>query len=253
MQLEKSHELKGKIHSALFYPIIVFVGAGGIGTYLSFFLLPKLIPLFGSLGADLPATTRALLVTTTAMRAYWQWFLVGATVIIGALLLLLRLAPVRLAIHAIILRLPVIGKLDRMIQTTQAARILGTLLTAGVKVVPALRITSGSLKNLVYRNELQTIATFVERGETISQELTRRPHLFDATAVSIIRVGETTGRLSESLLSLAGFTETELDQEVENLSSFIGPVVLILVGFLVGFLALSIISPIYQITQSLHT
>lgn len=251
LQLEKSRELTARIRAALIYPIIVFVGAIGIGVYLAFGILPKLVPLFRSLGGDLPVTTRALLATTAFIRDAWVWILAGIGAVIVAGSVFWRRESVRRTMHHVLLALPVMGSLARRVAITQFARILGTLLTAGVKIVPAIEITARSLRNLVYRASLERTADAAERGEAIAEELRRTPKLFDATAIAMVRVGERTGRLAEGLLTLASFTEEEVDRDVKALSSFIEPVVLIVVGLLVGFVALSVISPIYQITQSI--
>lgn len=250
-QLEKANELNGKVRAALIYPIIVFVGAIGIGGYLSFFLLPQLTPLFTSLGSELPPTTRLLLAFTTFVRQHWPLLSAALVVLIAAFIFLWQLKPVRRSIHHFFVFVPIFGGLVKQIQTTQFSRILGTLLTAGIKIVPALRITAGSLGNLVYQKELTAVAAAVERGEQIADELKVRKGLFTETTISMVRVGESTGHLSDSLITLAEFTETELDQQIRNLSSLIEPVVLVAVGLLVGFVALSIITPVYQLTQSL--
>lgn len=251
IQLEKSMDLESKVKTALVYPVIVFVGALGVGSYLAFFMLPQLLPLFTSLDIKLPFTTRLLLAITTAVVHYWFW-VIGLAVVLGFLLIFLwYLKPVRFAIHRAIIRIPVFGSLTKNVQTTQFSRILGTLLTSGVKVVPALRITANSLTNLAYQFELKRIADLVERGESIGSQLKNRQHLFTKTTTSMIGVGERTGKLSESLIALADFTDREVDATTKNLSALIEPFVLILVGIIVGFVALSIITPIYQLTQGL--
>ena len=249
-QLEKTRELNGKVRAALIYPIIVFAGAIGIGTYLSFFLLPKLIPLFISLGTKLPATTQLLLSFTNGVRLHGKIILVAVAVATAGFVALWRVKKIKYIIHTLFIWFPLFGTMVTQVQTTQFARILGTLLTAGVKVVPALRIAANSMSNLVYQKELTEVADQVERGESMAQELKIRRRLFNLTAISMVRVGEETGKLSESLLSLANFTEAEVDNDIKNLTSLIEPLVLVFVGVLVGFVALSIISPIYQLTQS---
>lgn len=249
-QLEKSRELIAKVRGALIYPIIVFVGAIGIGVYLSFFMLPKLIPLFASLGSNLPPTTRALLAFTGFVRAYWPFLFGFVIVAIIGIIILWRVRRVRKIIHHVFILLPVFGAMVKQVQITQLSRILGTLLTAGVKVVPALRITADSMGNLVYQEELHGVANAVERGETIADEMKLRKNIFNQTTISMARVGESTGKLSDSLLTLANFTETEVDHDIKNLSGLIEPIVLIVVGLIVGFVAMAVITPIYQLTQA---
>lgn len=251
-QLEKSEELSGKVRSALIYPVIVFVGAIGIAVYLAFYMLPKILPLFTSLNIKLPASTRALLFTSAWATAHWPWVIFAGVVAALGTWLLSRIKGVRYASNHILLRLPVFGRLIQNIQMAKFSRILGTLLSSGVTIVTALHVTADSTDNLVYKRELAKIARSLERGETIGSELQRHPMLFSRTAVSMVGIGERTGKLSDSLLALAKFTEREVDVATQNLSTLIEPITLLFVGLLVGFVALSIITPIYQITQGIH-
>ena len=252
IQLEKSEDIKGKVRSALLYPIIVFTGALGIGIYLAFFMLPKILPLFSQLNVKLPPTTRALLAISGWFTAYWPWFIAGIVLMAVGVTLLARIQRVRMAVYAFILRLPVAGQLVQNLQTAKFSRILGTLLSSGVTIVTALNVTADSTDNLVYKKQLEVIARAVERGETIGDELRRHTRLFSRTTASMVGIGERTGRLSDSLITLAEFTEREVDVMTRDLSTLIEPITLIIVGLLVGFIALSIVTPIYQITQGIH-
>lgn len=252
VQLEKSEDLKGKVTSALFYPAIVFVGALGIGIYLAFFLLPKILPMFISLGVQLPATTRLLLFVSGWMTTNWFLALIVTVALIVGIGLLWRILAVRYATYQVLLRLPVFGPLIQNLQTAKFSRILGTLLSSGVTIVTALNVTAESTDNPVYKKELEKIGKAMERGETIGAELRLYPRLFSSTTVSMVGIGERTGKLSPSLIALAEFTEREVDLATRNLSTLIEPVTLLIVGALVGFIALSIITPIYQITQGIH-
>ena len=250
-QLEKKQELDGKVRSALMYPTIVFVGALGIGAYLAFFLLPKLVPMFLSLKIDLPITTRMLIWMSQNLLVYWKGLTLGFFGLIVIGILLFRLKPIKAMVHSAILSVPIFGKIVRDMQLVQVARVLGTLLASGLHIVPALEVTRVSLTNLTYQTHLREVADAVERGENLAASLKKYPRLFSKTAVSMVGVGERTGRLSSSLLSLADFAEREVDNATKNLSSLIEPIMLMAVGILVGFVALSIITPIYQLTQGM--
>ncbi len=252
LQLEQAQEIHGRVESALLYPAIVFLGAIGVAIYLAFVLLPQLLPLFSSLQVTLPPTTRFLVAAAGILQRFWLWFVVGiAILLVGLWALYHYFFRVRLFVHRAILSIPILGFLSRELQIAQCARILGTLLTSGVKVVPALRVTAHSMTNLIYQREFEEIATSVERGETIGHDIIKHPHLFSRTAVTMIAVGERTGSLPQSLLALAEFTEHEVKTMTGRLTTLIEPLVLIFVGVLVGFVALSIITPIYQLTQNI--
>lgn len=250
-QLEKSKDLEGKIKGALLYPIIIFFGAIGIAGYLSFFILPKLIPMFSSLNVNLPPTTKALLAASTFIRTKW-YIVVGVVGVISVLsMLLYRIKKVKYFVHGAILRIPIFGPLLRAIQVAFFTRILGILLSSGVQIVQAIGVTSVSSSNLVYQKKLQEISERVERGEAITDELEKTPSLFPKITTGMIKVGDRTGHLAESLMNAAEFSEKEVDEATKTLSTLIEPITLLLVGGLVGFIALSIITPIYKITEGI--
>jgi len=251
-QLEKSEELSGKVKSALLYPAIVLLGALGIGAYLAFVLLPKILPLFVSLKVTLPPTTRALLAVSGWLTAYWHIALIALAAFLVFFSLLMRIHRIRYAVYFSLHYLPVFGGLTRDVQTAKFARILGTLLSSGVTIVTALNVTAVSISDPVYRAKLERIAKAVDRGGNIGAELRNSQRLFSRTTSSMVGIGERTGRLSESLIALAEFAEHEVDATTRNLSTLIEPITLMIVGLLVGFVALSIITPIYQITQGIH-
>jgi len=250
-QMHKSQELKSKVRAALLYPLIVFCGAIGIACYLAFYLLPRLVPIFISLGAELPPTTKLLLNVSSWMSKNWVLFIVLLAILVVALSMVARIRPVRYALHALFLATPVLGQLVREIQITQFARILGTLHMSGVHILDALTITSQSLGNLVFQRRVNEITSLVERGETLGEQLKKHPKLFNRTCSSMVMIGERTGKLSESLITLSEFSEREVDGYTKNLSALIEPLTLLFLGGIVGFVAFSIISPIYQLTQGL--
>lgn len=250
-QLEKAKELEGKIKGALTYPIIIFFGAIGIAAYLSFGILPKLMPMFTSLNVNLPPMTKALLAISNFIRFKWWLILavVGAVSLIS--FLLYRIKSVKYFVHGMLIRIPVFGPLMRAIQVAFFTRILGILLSSGVQIVQAIAVTAVSSSNLVYQKALKDISERVERGEAITDELEKNSNLFPKITTGMIKVGDRTGRLAESLMNAAEFSEKEVDEATKTLSTLIEPITLLLVGGLVGFIALSIITPIYKITEGI--
>jgi len=249
-QLEKTQDLQGKVRNALLYPAIVFCGALGVGIYLGFFMLPQLLPLFSSMDLKLPFTTRMLLAGANGFSAYWPFILAFLIVISVVFVFLFRIEKIKIIVHGFFIRLPILGRLFREIQVMQFSRVFGILLLSGIKIVPALKITADSLTNLVYKREINRIADLIERGEAVGGQLCKLKLLFTKTSANMVVIGERTGRLSESLTALADFSDREIDTMTRNLSTMIEPFVLMLVGIMVGFVALSVITPIYQLTQS---
>lgn len=250
-QLEKAKELEGKIRGALLYPMIIFFGALGIAGYLAFGILPKLMPMFSSLNVSLPPTTRALLAMSAFFRSQWLIILIVLIVIVIGSILLYRLQPVKYQAHRMLLRIPIFGSLIRAVQVAFFTRILGILLSSGVQIVQAISVTAVSSSNLVYRKKLKEIAERVERGEAITDELEKTPSLFPRMTTGMIKVGDRTGHLAQSLMNAAEFSEKEVDEATKTLATLIEPLTLLIVGGLVGFIALSIITPIYKITEGI--
>lgn len=249
-QMEKSANLKSQVRGALIYPLIVFLGAIGIAVYLAFFLLPQLLPLFQTLTVSLPATTRALLWSTSLIRNEWPFILFGSLGSAAAVYSIWRVSPAfRLLCDRLLLMLPVAGYLAREIQINQFSRVLGTLLTSGTHIVDALTIAANASTNLVYRQHLQRMVEAVQHGQTMTSELAKQPKLFSHTAISLITIGEQTGSLPKSLMALGEFSERDIEDTIKNLTVLIEPFVLLLMGILVGFIALSVITPIYELTQ----
>lgn len=250
-QLEKERDLDGKIKGALIYPCIIFFGAIGIAAYLSFGILPKMMPMFTSLNVDLPPTTKALLAMSDFIRFKWMYILAVVAVLTITSVLLLRVRAIKLAFHKMLLRIPVFGPLMRAVQVAFFTRILGILLSSGVQIVQAIAVAAVSSSNLAYQNKLKEISERVERGESITDELEKNPQLFPRMTTGMIKVGDRTGHLAESLMNAAEFSEKEVDEETKTLATLIEPITLLLVGGLVGFIAISIITPIYKITDGI--
>jgi type IV pilus assembly protein PilC len=248
-QLEKSKDLEGKIRGAMMYPMIIFFGAIGIGGFLSFGVLPKMMPMFTSLGVELPAMTRALLAMSSFVTTKWPIVIGIVAVAVTSWIILYRMPIFKLWFHTILLRVPVFGPLIRAVQVAFFTRILGILLSSGVQIVQAIAVTATSASNLAYRKKLQEISERVERGEAITDELEKTPSLFPRMTTGMIKVGDRTGHLAESLMNAAEFCEKEVDEETKTLATLIEPLTLILVGGMVGFIMLAIITPIYKITE----
>ena len=251
-QMEKSFTLRRKVIAALIYPAIILVAAIGLGTALSVFILPKLVPLFRSLKVDLPASTRFLLWFTELIQNYGLYVLGGIIAVIIFLALISRLKPVNLVNHTVLLKIPVAGSISRNYNLALLSRTLGVLIKSGIPIVEALDITSSTLSNLVYSNQVKEVSLRVQKGKQMSSYLKIKKNLFPPTFSRMIEVGEKTGNLESSLAYLADFYEREVDNTTQKLSTVLEPFILIIIGLIVAFLAISIITPIYQLTRGLR-
>lgn len=251
-ELKKKRELRKKVTGAMTYPAIVMVTAIGIIGILTLYVFPKLLPVLRNLKTEPPLPTKILMATTTFLLAYGTYTAAGLLIyFIVMWLIVKRVKPARFLFHRIILITPIIGRISRNYNLATFSRTLGLLLKSDIKVVEALSITADTMTNLTYQREIRAVANNVSKGEEISAYLEGKTALFPLTVSQMINIGERTGNLSESLLYLAEMYENDLDDLTKNLSSTLEPVLMIILGVIVGFIALSIITPIYQMTQHL--
>ncbi len=250
-ELEKDYELRRKVRSALLYPVIVLSATVLLGIGLSIFILPRLVQLFSTFRVELPKVTAIFLSIATFLVDY-GWYVLGA---LAALIFLwritLRLPSVQHAMDYLYLRLPVFSRLIANAQLARITRILSLLLKSGVTINESLAITAGAIENSVYRVQLAAAKEGVQKGKTLASMLSDEKY-FPKMASRMVGVGERTGKLDESLGYLAAFYEDEVDAATKNLSTILEPALLLFIGVVLGFLAVAIISPIYQFTGSLE-
>jgi type IV pilus assembly protein PilC len=250
-ELKKKQELRSKVRGALIYPAVIFVATIGIVSTLMIAVFPKILPVFGSLRIKLPLSTRILIALTNFMTQYTFWLIFGVFALVILVMVLSRHEWFKNRWHAVLLRLPVVGKIAVKINMASVSRILGLLLKSGTQIIEAVNITADALDNRVYRRELRTAGEQLRRGEFFSIYLSKNPRMFPLIFTNMVQVGENTGNLTENLDYLSGFYEEDVDEVLKNLNSIIEPFLLLFMGLLVGFMALSVVTPIYSISQSL--
>ncbi|PJE50777.1 MAG: hypothetical protein COV29_03545 [Candidatus Yanofskybacteria bacterium CG10_big_fil_rev_8_21_14_0_10_36_16] len=252
-ELKKSYRLRKKVKGALIYPAFVSVATILISGLITAFIFPKILPIFSQLGGTLPATTKAMIAISSFLINFGLIMVVagflGAIIFYG---LYSKVNPFRYMTDRVFLNLPIFGKLIRDYQQASFCRTLGLLLKSQVDVVKATKITANTMSNHVYRRATYVIADDITRGKRISENIVDVPHLFSEMVLQTLSVGENTGNLSESLLYLSDYYENEVDELTKNLSSSLEPVLMVVMGFVVGFVAVSVITPIYQLTANIH-
>ncbi|MEZ4156546.1 MAG: type II secretion system F family protein [Candidatus Paceibacterota bacterium] len=251
VELKKKKALKSKVRGAMIYPLIIMIATVGIVATLMIGVFPKILPVFSGLSIELPLTTRILIAVSAFMSAYTFWLIAALFAIIIAMWWMSHYEWYKRIWHRTILRLPVIGKISVKVNSANLSRILGLLLNSGVQAIEAVNITSAAMDNRIYKQELAKAGEGLRRGEFLSKYMKEQKRLFPTTLTNMIEVGETTGNLTENLQYLSEFYEGEVDDVLKNLSSIIEPILLLFMGLLVGFIALSVITPIYRISQTL--
>src|SRR3989344_2008833 len=250
-ELKKNYELRRKIKAALTYPIIILVAATAIGGLLIFFVFPKIISIFSGFQAQLHLSTRILIAFVNFMTNYFLWLIIAFVVLAVLIWFLFKISRVKFLYHRFILMMPFVGGVACNINMTNFARTLGSLLKSGIKIVDAILITADTIPNLVYGKKLREIAERVRGGESMSHYMIQEEKFFPAIFSQMVEVGETTGHLDENLAYLANFYEAEADDVFKNLSTSLEPTLLLVMGLIVGFIAISVITPIYKIAGGL--
>jgi type II secretory pathway component PulF len=249
--LESENSLRKKMLSALIYPLFIIFVTLFIVLALTIFVLPKLFNLFHTLNIQLPLATRIFLGIGDFFQKHWLQFFIGLIFSFLIYKILNRIKIIRFYFNKISLSFPIFGKINKNRNLAIFARTLYTLLKSGMPILESLDVCIGVLPSEVYKKELVVIRSIAERGEKVSQGLKKSSDNFPQIFYQMVAVGERTGALEESLRHLAQFYETEVDNSLKNLSTVLEPVLLIFVGSIVAFVALSIITPIYQFTSGL--
>ncbi len=251
-ELKKKQELRRKIISSMVYPIFIVLATFGIAGLLTAYVFPKILPIFQGLNFQLPWTTRMLIFISNILINYWPFILLGIAALTVGWIFLMRSAKFHHWFDRQLLRIPLVGKITQSYNMANLSRTLGLLLKSDVRIVRAATITADTTNNLAYRRALQNLAESVSKGEKVSANLESYGKLFPSMMTQMITVGERTGNLSGTLVFLAEIYENEVDNLTKNLSTLLEPVLMVFMGLLVGFIAVSIITPIYGVTQNLH-
>lgn len=254
-ELEKRIALRSKVRSALLYPAIVLGVTVGLGVLLVFFVLPRIVPLFASLKVQLPVSTQVLLKFATFIRNSGGSAALATVAAIAAIGGTVRIPAVRARFHRLLLSVPLVGRVVRAVNLANFCRTLGTLTKSGVPITEALEVTGATMRSLAYQQQVQALRDAVVSGTSLAAAVTlhSKRAFFPPLAVSLIRVGESSGKLDDSLLYLNRFYEREVDSLMKDLAVVLEPTLLLIIGLAVAFVVSAIISPIYQITGSLRT
>ena len=252
LHLRREYGLKRKIKGALAYPAVVVGAMAAVGTLMIVFVLPQLAATFSELNIELPLSTRIIFGLSDFMVNFWYMALaLAAVVVYGFYFFSQRTELGRKSVDFIFLKFPIFSDLTKKLNSARLARTLSSLLSGGVPLPEALRITSDTLNNFFYRRAVLAAIPEVEKGKTLSSVLLRYPNLFPPVVTEMTAVGEETGSLVVILKELARFFENEVSIVTKSLSAIVEPIIMIIIGVAVGIFALSIIQPIYSIGTGL--
>ena len=245
-QLERQYDLKSKIKGALMYPAVIVLAMIGIGILMLIMVVPKMAETFQELGIELPLTTKLVIGLGIFLAEKWYLFILIIIVFIPLLRLALKTKKSKKAIDFIFLKVPIISTLIKKTNSAYTVRTLSSLIAAGVPIVRSLEIVSGVLGNIYYKTALSQAAKKVSEGEKLSEAFKDYQNIYPLVVLQMIKVGEETGETSNILAKLAVFFEDEVGNATKNLASVIEPVLMIIVGAVIGFFAISMVQPMYS-------
>jgi len=250
-QLEREHGLKSKIMGAMIYPVVILVAMIGVGILMMIMVIPQLASTFEELGAKLPATTLFVFGLAKFMEKNVILFLVCLAVFVISVIRFTKTKIGKRAIDTISLKIPLISPIVKKTNSAYTTRTLSSLINAGVPIVSALGIVSGALGNSYYKTAMNEAAERVSKGTKLSEAMIPYQDIYPPMVVQMIEVGEETGQTAEILLNLADFYEEEVTEATKNLSSVVEPILMLIIGSIVGFFAISMIQPMYSILETI--
>jgi type IV pilus assembly protein PilC len=249
--IERDLDARQRIVSALIYPAVILVVGLAVVIVLVTYVLPKFRTFFRNLDAKLPLPTRMLLAVADFFSHYW-WIPIAVVAVVVALILWVQTtARGRELRDRILLKAPAIGDLVHHIILERFCRIMSAMMSAGVALPEALTVTSDATGNIIFRRGVENAREAMVRGEGLAGPLSRTG-LFPAAARQMMRVGEETGTLDAQLQTASDYFNRELDYKIKKFTSLFEPLVIVIMGVMVGFVAVALVSAMYGIFHQVH-
>jgi type IV pilus assembly protein PilC len=250
--LDRDLEARRKIKGAMMYPAVVAVLSVGAVAILSVVVLPKFVDFFASLDVPLPVTTRLMLSFSAFVSGWWWAILGGMAAGYAGYHFGMKTTPFRRLRDGLLLRVPVVGVTIRYAVVERFTRLLASMIAAGVPLPDALQVATMSLRNLVFERALLRARLQLLDGAGLAAPVADTA-LFPGVATQMIRVGEETGTLDTQLEVAAQYYERELDYKIKKLTTLIEPVVVLVMGLVVGFVAVALVSAMYGVFSGVKT
>lgn len=247
-ELENQKKLNEKIKGAFTYPAVISVVVVVVVAIMMFYLVPAMEEIYSEFDAELPFVTRLLIDISNFVRSYW-WLIamIGATVII-LLKYYIDSPNGKRRFHLFLLKIPVFGTLATKMQLTQFNRVLGLLLSSGLSIVESLRLTASALSNVHFRQAVLVTKNEVEKGVPMATPIARS-EFFPLIVSQMIAVGEESGEIDMILTKLAQYYTDEVEVMTANLTTLLEPIILIVVGIIIGFIALAVYMPMFSLVE----
>jgi type IV pilus assembly protein PilC len=239
------------IRSALMYPIILMCVALGAVTVMTTFVLPRFAKVFRDSHVPLPPTTMFVIGASEVLAKYFVWIVLGIIVSIIGFVWLLYHPAVRDMVHKWVLKFPLLGKTLQLSYVCRSIQTLGMLIKSGLPLAEALVLTRDMMPNIYYWRFFDQLRTHIGEGKTLSADFDATT-LFPPMVTQMMSVGEQTGTLAQVCLDIANFHEEELQERIKIMTTALEPIIIVLLGGFVGFIAVSIILPMFKLSSSVH-
>jgi len=248
--MKRTHDLKSEVKGALIYPAVIIAAMLGIGILMLVMVVPKLAETFEELNLQLPATTRFVIFLGTFLSNNFLWLTLLLIALVFSFRWVLKTDLGEKIFDAILLKIPIVSPIIIKTNSASMVRTLGILVSSGVPIVRSLNIIADSLGNFYFSQAIREAADDVERGANLSESLA--PHqVYPSLVIQMLKVGEETGETSKVLDKLADFYEQQVTRSTKNLASVVEPILMLVIGGVVGFFAVSMIQPMYSMISAL--
>lgn len=247
--LRNQLETKQKIRAAMAYPAVMAVLAVGVTIFLLTYILPKFEPLFSRKGVQLPTPTILMMTASNALLGYWYLWLAAFIAAVASYALGRNTEPGRKFLDWLKINVPVIGSMSRKVTLSRSVRTLGTMVASGVSMLEAIRLTAEVSANWYYEQAWLRVLEQVTEGRRIADSLSDEKGLFPPTLIQMIGAGEETGKLDVVLNKVSTFYDREVETSLKATTSMIEPLMICVMGVIVGGIALGLLMPIFQLSK----
>jgi type IV pilus assembly protein PilC len=248
--LEKAREFRGKIVGALIYPVIIVLGIVAVAFVMITFVLPQLLDLYKNFNIDLPVSTQIIIGLSGFFNRYWPLILLGVFLLGMLLQAMIRSPKYRKVVDMYLIRIPVFGQIIQKSILVDTTRTLSILVQSGVPLLEGIKIVRNTTSNEIYKDALTEIYKDIEKGVSLGDAL-NEVGIFPSIFVQMTSVGERTGKLDDTLMRLSKYFQMESELAIKAATTLIEPLILVLLGLGVGFLVISVLTPIYNLTSSI--
>lgn len=247
-QSRVAEDTRQKVKGALMYPGAMLVMCVGVCIFLLSYVFPKLTPMFEAKSMDIPGPTKFMMAISFALTHYWYLFILGFVVAVVGFIYMRRQWWGRMAFDWMWLNMPVFGPMMRKVILSRSLRTLATTINAGVPMLESLKLSSGVANNIFYARCWQDVSEQVTSGRQIHEALEGHS-LFPATLLQMISSGEQTGKLGHILEKVSGYFDREVDNSIKAATSLIEPIMVMVMGSVIGTIALAMLLPIFKLSS----